>query len=312
MLTIITYTLYVVGVFAALTILPFLLSPLMPRLTFWARTLSAYLSLLLCSAYGVCASIILRLLGLGRLSQWTTARCFKWICRFTIGVRFEPEGEEYLETRPAVYIANHQTELDILMLGGGFPKYCSVTAKRSLAFTPFLGWFMVLSHTVFINRRDRASAVAAFDGAAEEMRTAKQNVFIFPEGTRSYFDHPDLLPFKKGAFHLAIKAQVPIVPVVSANYSHILCPKKRIFNTGTIPMKILPPISTKGLTAADVDDLTRRTREIMLEELVKLTARTTQPQLLKVHGGYANGSAATSTGVEYGRKGTNGKVKQEI
>jgi lysophosphatidate acyltransferase len=66
------------------------------------------------------------------------------------------------------------------------------------------------------------------------MRTERQSVFIFPEGTRSYSEKPDLLPFKKGAFHLAIQAQVPIVPVVVANYSHILNFKKREFNPGVV------------------------------------------------------------------------------
>ena len=66
------------------------------------------------------------------------------------------------------------------------------------------------------------------------MRSERQSVFIFPEGTRSYAEKPELLPFKKGAFHLAIQAQVPIVPVVAANYSHVLNVKKKIFNGGVV------------------------------------------------------------------------------
>lgn len=129
--------------------------------------------------------------------------------------------------------ARHR-ELDVLMLGCVFPKYTSVTAKKSLKYWPFLGWFMTLSKTVFIDRANRATARAAFDGAANTMRTERQNVFIFPEGTRSYAEKPELLPFKKGAFHLAIQAQVPIVPVVVANYSHVLNVKKQSFSPGTV------------------------------------------------------------------------------
>lgn len=69
------------------------------------------------------------------------------------------------------------------------------------------------------------------------MRADQQSVFIFPEGTRSYADHATMLPFKKGAFHLAVQAQVPIVPVVVANYSHILSLKRKRFTSGTIPVK---------------------------------------------------------------------------
>ena len=118
-----------------------------------------------------------------------------------------------------------------------FPKYTSVSAKTSLKNVPFLGWYMSLSGTVFIDRVDRTQAMKAFEGAAREMKEHQQNVFIFPEGTRSYADKPALLPFKKGAFHLAVQAGVDIVPVVAENYSRVLNVKARRFNSGTIRVK---------------------------------------------------------------------------
>ena len=129
---------------------------------------------------------------------------------------------------------------------------------------------VAMSKTVFIERSSRSQAFAAFDKAAEQMHSDRQSVYIFPEGTRSYYDHPDLLPFKKGAFHLAIQAQVPIVPIVVANYSNILDFKNRIFRAGTIPITILEPIPTKGKTKNDVDALTLEVRELMLKELQAL------------------------------------------
>lgn len=209
-----------------------------PKTGFIARCLSSYLSLLVCATYGVIASIVLRLVGYGRVSQWATARSFKWVMWFTTGVKFDiVEGEQYLSTRPAVFIGNHQTELDVLMLGAIFPPYCSVTAKKSLKKIPFLGWFMALSGTVFIDRANRETAMKAFDGAANEMQVHKQSVFIFPEGTRSYTNKPELLPFKKGAFHLAVKAGVPVVPVVVENYAHVLSVRAMRFNAGSIKVK---------------------------------------------------------------------------
>lgn len=101
---------------------------------------------------------------------------------------------------------------------------------------------MALSGTVFIDRSNRKSAIAAFDGAIREIRDNKQSVWIFPEGTRSHFPTPDLLPFKKGAFHLAIQAGVPIVPVVVANYSHVLHVRGRSFEQGLIKIKVRLPI----------------------------------------------------------------------
>ncbi|KAJ5103063.1 hypothetical protein N7532_003592 [Penicillium argentinense] len=274
-----SYILSGISSFVVVTLSLFALGQKVPRAAFVARCLAAYGSLLLCATYGVIASIVLRLVGYGRVSQWATARSFKWVMRLTTGVRFDiVEGEEHLTTRPAVFIGNHQTELDVLMLGAIFPPYCSVTAKKSLRNIPFLGWFMALSRTVFIDRGNRETAMKAFDGAVDEMKVHRQSVFIFPEGTRSYSDEPILLPFKKGAFHLAVKAGVPIVPVVTENYSHVMSPRNLRFNAGNIKVK-------------DVDRLTTTTRESMLTTLLDMA----QAEDNKVESSRANG---VSTAVE--------------
>lgn len=237
-MSVLSYIASGISSFVVVTASLFALGQKVPKAAFIARCLAAYGSLLLCAFYGVIASIVLRLVGYGRISQWATARSFKWVMRYTTGVQFDViEGAEHLNTRPAVFIGNHQSELDVLMLGVIFPPYCSVTAKKSLSHVPLLGWFMSLSKTVFIDRANRETAMKAFDGAAEEMRTHRQSVFIFPEGTRSYSDKPELLQFKKGAFHLALKAGVPIVPIVTENYSHVLSPKNMRFEAGTIRIK---------------------------------------------------------------------------
>lgn len=242
MYSIIYYTLLSILSYLLLTTALFITSmlvPTQPILGFIARILSSYASLLACSTYGVCASLVLRLIGLHRLAQWATARSFDFVMRYSTGVRFVVvDGREHLTaTRPMVIIGNHQTELDVLFLGAIFPRHCSVTAKKSLARVPFLGWFMSLSGTVFIDRVDRSQAMKAFEGAAREMREHRQNVFVFPEGTRSYASGPTMLPFKKGAFHLAVQAKVDICPVVAENYSRILDVKAKRFVAGTIRVK---------------------------------------------------------------------------
>lgn len=210
-------------------------------LGFIARSMSAYLALIVCAAYGTIASAILKAFGLHyKYAQWTTARSFKWVGKLMIGVDFviEGDGKQVLRnTRPAVIVGNHQTELDILMLGSLFPQSCSVTAKKSLKKVPFLGWFMTLSGAVFIDRADRTAAMKAFEGAAKIMKEKQQSVFMFPEGTRSYSAEPMLLPFKKGAFHFAVQAQVPILPTVSENYSRVLNVKAKRFNAGTVRIR---------------------------------------------------------------------------
>jgi len=275
MSTIVNYVAALTAAYFAVTLALYMLSARIPQAGFFALLLASYASLLICASYGVFVSIVLRLVGYGRISQWAAGRSFKYVMGLTTGIRFEIEDpNDYLgTTRPAVFIGNHQTELDVLMLGTIFPKYCSVTAKSSLRNMPFLGWFMSLSGSVFIDRTNRNSAMQAMTGAADEIRRDRQSVFMFPEGTRSYAKEPMLLPFKKGAFHLAVQAGAPIVPVVVANYSDILYVQKWWFRPGKIPVKVLKPIETKNLTAADVEDLTRNTRELMLKELVGLTAK---------------------------------------
>ncbi|KAK4146363.1 uncharacterized protein C8A04DRAFT_35071 [Dichotomopilus funicola] len=287
--------------YIALTMFFYALSLVLPKAAFVARVLASYMSLIVCSLYGVSASVALRLVGRGQLSQWTVARSFKYLMGFATGVTFDVEDpRNHLGTvRPAVFIGNHQTELDVLMLGCMFPKYCSVTAKASLKKVPFLGWFMALSGSVFIDRANSKDARQAMQGAANEIRDKRQSVYMFPEGTRSYAKEPMLLPFKKGAFHLAVQAQVPIVPVVVANYSHVLWVKGLVFNAGRIPCKVLDPIPTTGLTAADVDELTRTTRNLMLDELHALTekARGLQAGATKVAPATeSNGVASKATG----------------
>lgn len=120
--------------------------------SFTAFSITAVLTMAACASYGVIASIVLRCIGYGGLSQWTVARAFKWSMWLLTGVTFDVQGsmkrgegglngEDGLATRPAVFVGNHQTELDVLMLGCVFPKYTSVTAKSSLKWVPFLGWF---------------------------------------------------------------------------------------------------------------------------------------------------------------------------
>lgn len=239
--------------YLALVVVSHTFSAVVPVMGFYIRMLIAYTCLVLCASIGVFSSIFLRLIGYQRISQWFVGRCFKYTMWYTTGITFTiDDPHDYLsKTRPAIFVGNHQTELDVLMLGCIFPKWCSVTAKRSLKNLPFLGWFMTLSGTVFIDRANSKNARQAMAGASDEISREKQSVYMFPEGTRSYTKEPTLLPFKKGAFHLAIQSGVPIVPVVVANYSHILHPRTLTFKSGEIPIRgMLPLIVIRAFSCA--------------------------------------------------------------
>jgi lysophosphatidate acyltransferase len=148
-----------------------------------------------------------------------------------------------------------------------------------------------LSKTVFIDRGNHKSAIAAFESAANQMRDERQSVFIFPEGTRSYSQKPDLLPFKKGAFHLAIRAKVPIVPVVVANYAALVSVQEKRFVPGRIPIRVLKPIPTVDLKPEDVEDVMKLVRDQMMAALLEMHAEAAVKTTM-------NGSASIAQGLK--------------
>ncbi|WVW81672.1 hypothetical protein I302_103667 [Kwoniella bestiolae CBS 10118] len=243
------------------------------HLTLYVSTLGAL------SLWGVVVSILATITGQRLNINYLVARSFYLTCSPAVGITFDVEGEEHLKglltarggkEQSAVLVGNHQSFLDILYLGRIFPKRAAIMAKRELKYTPGLGQFMSLSGAVFVNRSNRVDALAALQAAGEDMKKKGVSLWVFPEGTRSSSAEPALLPFKKGAFHLAVQAQVPIVPVVVENYHRLFDGRTR-FESGKLRIKVLPPIPTTGLTANDVTQLSEDTRTKMLDTLKEIS-----------------------------------------
>ncbi|KAJ8487523.1 hypothetical protein ONZ45_g14306 [Pleurotus djamor] len=149
--------------------------------------------------------------------NWVVARIFHMTAGRLVDIEVEVEGEEHLQTKPAVMLGNHQSVVDILLLGRMFPKRAVMVAKQELRFTP-LGPWMTMSGAVWLDRGNNARAIRSLEAAGEQMKQEKLSLWLFPEGTRHLSETPDLLPFKKGGFHLAVQSGLPIVPVVFENY----------------------------------------------------------------------------------------------
>jgi len=128
-----------------------------------------------------------------------------------------------------------------------------------------------MSGAIFVDRGNSAKAHKSLEAAAEEMKREGISLMMYPEGTRHNEEVPTLLPFKKGAFHLAVQAGLPITPVVCENYWRYY--HKGVFGTGIIKVRVLPPIPTSGLTVADVTDLSTRVREKMLVALRDISVK---------------------------------------
>ncbi|CAM9127675.1 unnamed protein product, partial [Lampetra fluviatilis] len=148
------------------------------------------------------------------------------------GVRVRVEGAHHLLTTssPYVIVSNHQSSIDFIGLMECLPERCAPIAKRELLFVGPFGAIAWLCGVFFIDRQRTQHAKHTMGAVAAVMRERGINVWVFPEGTRSH--GAPMLPFKKGAFHLAVQAQVPIVPVVFSSYSRFYSRQERRFTPG--------------------------------------------------------------------------------
>jgi putative phosphoserine phosphatase/1-acylglycerol-3-phosphate O-acyltransferase len=173
------------------------------------------------------------------------------------GIHVEVRGEEHLWShRPAVFLFNHQSSLDMLVLSKLLRRDFTGVAKQELSRDPrfaLIGW---LADIAYVDRSNPEQAREALKPAVEKLRSGI-SVVIAPEGTRA--PTPRLLPFKKGAFHLAMQAGVPLVPVVIRNAGDFAWRNSMILRPGTIQVTVLPPISVEDWT---VEELGERVAEV--------------------------------------------------
>src|SRR5262249_17445504 len=166
------------------------------------------------------------------------------------GVRPDVHGGEHLGTRPAVFLFNHQSQLDVLILAkllhGGFTG----VAKKELASSPGFGLIFRLADVAFVDRHDHDQAGKAPRPAVQKLRDGNSLV-IAPGGTPPPTPAPG--PLTKGAFHVAMEAGVPIVPIVIRNSGELMWRSARTIHSGTVQVAVLPPIPTTGWEPTDLD-----------------------------------------------------------
>jgi 1-acyl-sn-glycerol-3-phosphate acyltransferase len=133
-------------------------------------------------------------------------------------------------------------------------------SKDTIFKIPVMGWMMRMANDIPIKRGKRESVVSAMQGCRDRL-AKKVSVMIFPEGTRSPTD--ELLPFKDGAFKLAIEAGAPILPIAVAGTKHCMAKHSFAFRRARAKARVLAPIPTAGMTNADVAALRDRTREVI-------------------------------------------------
>ena len=172
----------------------------------------------------------------------------------------------------AIYIANHQNNYDMVTAANIVQPPTVTVGKKSLVWVPFFGLLYWLTGNLLIDRNNRAKAHSTIAEVADAFKKRKISIWMFPEGTRSR--GRGLLPFKTGAFHAAIAAGVPIIPVCVSNTSNKI--KLNRWNNGLVIVEMLEPIDTSAWGKDQVRDLAKHCREVMKAKIDELDQEVAQ------------------------------------
>jgi len=180
-------------------------------------------------------------------------------------VRIDVIGEEHTTHRPAVFFINHQSTLiDALVTSQVVQRGFTVVAKAEVKKVPVLGQLLTLADIAFVDRSNTAKAISAMQPAVDRLRKGV-SIAMSPEGTRSL--SPRIGSFKKGGFHLARDARVPIVPIVIRNAGEIMWRNAKVAQEGTIEVVVHEPLPTADWTKADLDEWVLRMRQLYIDTL---------------------------------------------
>ena len=208
----------------------------------------------------------------GAWCHWIGAQWGRTIIRMVPGWRVRVEGVDHLRNGPFVIIANHQSQVDILVTFF-LDHHFKWLSKRSVFHIPALGWMMWMCRYIPVVRGDRKSAMRCLTTAADWIRRGVSVVF-FPEGTRS----PDgtLQPFKSGAFRVAAQTGAAVLPVLIIGTRSCLPKNSLRFGwQGTFRVVIGEPIASTGASAARADEFAARVHRQFLAFKQAVEASTT-------------------------------------
>jgi len=199
----------------------------------------------------------------GRIYFWCGRSWTKFVlilCRITMTVK----GMEHVNPYGNyILVSNHASMFDIPVLMNTFP-HIRIMFKKELSYVPFWGWALRWGHHIMVDRKKGTEAMKSLDRAAKAIGEGGQ-VLLFAEGTRTR--DGKLLPFKRGAFSLAAKSGIPIVPI-AINGSYNILPKGSFdIRSAQIEVVVNPPIETKNITTREQEmQLMNNVREIITQQ----------------------------------------------
>ncbi len=198
----------------------------------------------------------------GRI-QHNFARLWSWLILRTSSSPLTVEGLDHIAgAEPAIYAANHSSALDIPALYVGLPFQFRILAKLELFRLPFLGWHLKRSGQIPIDRTDARHSMRSLSAAAQTVKSGMPLV-VFPEGGRS--TDGCIQPFLGGTFYVAIKAQVPIIPMAIIGAFEALPMNSFVIRPTPFRLVIGEPIPTTGLVSRDMEALSARVHQAMCD-----------------------------------------------
>src|SRR5262245_44528092 len=230
----------------------------MLRTLFVAVFLSLY-----CIVVGIPLLIYTVLMKNPSALYWAGARGTMFFVR-AVGVRVRVKGTERIPSDTCLFVANHTSSADAPAVVGAIPRRIAILLKKSLFAYPIVGQAFTLAHFIPVERGNHESALASLEKATEAMKGG-QSFLIYPEGTRS--DDGRLGEFKRGAVVMAIKAGVPIVPMVCAGAHKVMQKRSLVIHPGVITVEFLEPIDASEYSFEQREELNARVKAAMATAL---------------------------------------------
>lgn len=194
----------------------------------------------------------------------------RWFCKMTpvLGYKLEMRlPEDHYQREPSIFIGNHQNNFDLFSLSNAVVPGVVTVGKKSLIWIPLFGLIYWLSGNVLIDRGNRKSAIGTIGQVAKQVREKGLSIWMFPEGTRSR--GRGMLPFKTGAFHAAMEAKAPVVPVVCSSTDGFSLNR---WNNGRVIVEVLPTVDSSAYSKATVHDFANHCRDLMKAKFDELNA----------------------------------------
>lgn len=235
----------------------------LPRLYRWRTNLIQ--APLFFAFTGICGSLALlaSLFDRHGRTQHRIARIWAKLCLWSSGSSLQLRGAENLGRFPvAVYAANHTSYMDTPVVFAALPFQFRILAKTELWSMPFIGWYLARSGQIPINTENPRATLSSLGGGVRALR-AGMPLFVFPEGSRT--PNGEMQSFLSGAAYLAIRAQVPLVPIALSGVYDLLPIHSRHFFPGKLTLTAGAPIETTGMHIRQADVLTEKLRTAIEE-----------------------------------------------